>query len=175
MRDIYPFPGNLNWYKGNLHCHTGLSDAILSPNDKAALYKQNGFHFLSITDHNVFNAQPYHEDENFLLLPGVELNIEYAQRPGSYHIVAFGARGEISYPDNAKFAVPICNDSSKAQEIINDIIRHNGLAMLCHPVWCMLELCDFENLTGLFAIEVYNHNCFLRVAAELRIYIGTAF
>ncbi len=36
------FPGQGNWYKGNLHSHTVNSDGKLLPVEAVALYKKNG-------------------------------------------------------------------------------------------------------------------------------------
>ncbi|MCM8769708.1 MAG: hypothetical protein NC911_08610 [Candidatus Omnitrophica bacterium] len=41
-----------NWYKGNLHCHSFWSDGREFPEMVAAWYKENGYHFLALTDHN---------------------------------------------------------------------------------------------------------------------------
>lgn len=95
MKDINLFSGEKRWLKGNLHCHTNVSDGKRFPQEKAKIYKKLGYHFLAFTDHNIFNAKSFGEEEDFQLLPGVELNIEFKDRPGCYHIVGFGARGGV--------------------------------------------------------------------------------
>ncbi len=40
------------WYKGNLHTHTWWSDGDSPPETVVAWYKEHGYQFLSITDHN---------------------------------------------------------------------------------------------------------------------------
>jgi hypothetical protein len=50
-----PYAGSGDWYKGNLHCHTTISDGALSPNEAIALYEEKGYSFLAITDHIVWN------------------------------------------------------------------------------------------------------------------------
>jgi len=42
------------WFRGQLHCHTYWSDGRGLPEQAAAAYKQRGYQFLSITDHNRF-------------------------------------------------------------------------------------------------------------------------
>jgi len=39
------------WYKGNLHTHSWWSDGSHPPEMVAAWYKENGYHFLVVTDH----------------------------------------------------------------------------------------------------------------------------
>lgn len=45
--------GDLKWYKGNLHTHTLWSDGDDYPEMIALWYKEHGYDFLCITDHNV--------------------------------------------------------------------------------------------------------------------------
>ena len=42
-----------NWYKGELHCHSHWSDGNTLPELAIDWYRSNGFHFMSLTDHNV--------------------------------------------------------------------------------------------------------------------------
>ena len=65
MYDIYPFRGEGNWYKGNLHCHTTNSDGVVSPEQAVAFYKARGYHFMAFTDHHIFTDLKY-LDENYL-------------------------------------------------------------------------------------------------------------
>jgi len=41
------------WYKGQLHCHSYWSDGNLLPELAIDWYRSNGYHFMSLTDHNV--------------------------------------------------------------------------------------------------------------------------
>ena len=42
------------WYKGNLHTHTLWSDGDDFPDMVVNFYRTNGYHFLGISDHNIF-------------------------------------------------------------------------------------------------------------------------
>jgi hypothetical protein len=42
------------WWKGNLHTHTLWSDGDDFPEMIAEWYKTNGYHFLALSDHNIF-------------------------------------------------------------------------------------------------------------------------
>lgn len=46
-----PYSSSGNWYKGNLHCHSTISDGELSPEELIRLYEEEGYSFLAITDH----------------------------------------------------------------------------------------------------------------------------
>ncbi|MFQ5416898.1 MAG: histidinol-phosphatase [Myxococcota bacterium] len=45
-------PGELRWWKGNLHTHSLWSDGDQFPEMITDWYKRNGYHFLAISDHN---------------------------------------------------------------------------------------------------------------------------
>ena len=56
-----PYSGNASgrkWYKGNTHMHTIRSDGDTFPIEAAALFKRDGYHFISVSDHNVSSAEP---------------------------------------------------------------------------------------------------------------------
>ena len=40
------------WYKGNLHTHTLNSDGDSTPHEVATWYREHGYQFLVLTDHN---------------------------------------------------------------------------------------------------------------------------
>ena len=42
------------WYKGNLHTHTLNSDGDSTPHEVATWYREHGYQFLVLTDHNHF-------------------------------------------------------------------------------------------------------------------------
>lgn len=46
--------GGKQWFKGNLHTHTLWSDGDDYPEMVAEWYKTNGYHFLALSDHNIF-------------------------------------------------------------------------------------------------------------------------
>jgi len=45
------------WYKGALHCHTYWSDGRVFPEQAAAWYRDHGYQFVALTDHNAFRAR----------------------------------------------------------------------------------------------------------------------
>jgi hypothetical protein len=68
------------WYKGNTHAHTTESDGDSSPEYVARWYKDHGYDFLVLSDHNVFTdpaALSYLVDSTFLLIPGEEVTSSY--------------------------------------------------------------------------------------------------
>lgn len=54
-RAAAPPTAGLRWWKGNTHTHTLWSDGDAAPEAVAAWYKEHGYHFLVLSDHNVLS------------------------------------------------------------------------------------------------------------------------
>jgi hypothetical protein len=79
-----PETGGLRWFKGNTHTHTLESDGDSPPEYVARWYKDHGYHFLVLSDHNVFvnPAMLAHlVDSTFILIAGEELTSSFQERP----------------------------------------------------------------------------------------------
>lgn len=79
-----PDTAGLRWFKGNTHAHTTMSDGDSSPEVVAKWYKNNGYQFLVLSDHNVLtNTETLNhlQDSTFLLIPGEELTTSYKKKP----------------------------------------------------------------------------------------------
>jgi hypothetical protein len=69
-----------SWYKGNTHAHTTESDGDSSPEYVARWYRDHGYDFLVLTDHNVFTDPGTLADvvdTTFLLIPGEEVTSSF--------------------------------------------------------------------------------------------------
>lgn len=163
--DFNPFKHEGKWFKGNLHCHSTNSDGRLSPSEVAAIYKSRGWNFLAFTDHRLYTDNSDLNDENFLIIPGAELDVSNPDPFRIYHIVGI-ARTEPTnvkdgYKHMDKVPCPQWTGLQSAQAIIDDLNAKNNLAIFCHPNWSRLELDDFKDLNGFFAMELFNYGCAL--------------
>jgi hypothetical protein len=66
------------YLKGNLHAHTTLSDGLLAPQELISIYRDLGYDFIAITDHDYLVPQNYwgsipEGDGDFLVFKGIEL------------------------------------------------------------------------------------------------------
>jgi hypothetical protein len=76
--------GGLQWFKGNTHTHTVKSDGDSPPEVVAQWYKNHGYRFLVISDHNIFvdpKTLPSIVDSSFILIPGEELTSRFEKKP----------------------------------------------------------------------------------------------
>ena len=72
-----------SWFKGNTHTHTTESDGDSSPEYVARWYKDHGYDFLILSDHNTLTdpeALAHLMEDGFLLIPGEEVTSSFEDR-----------------------------------------------------------------------------------------------
>lgn len=62
---LLAMPASGEWYRGNLHCHSHWSDGNALPEYVVQFYKENGYHFLCLSDHNLFQSEKLNIREIF--------------------------------------------------------------------------------------------------------------
>lgn len=155
-----------NWYKGNLHLHSTNSDGVRTPEEVKEVYKNNGYHFIAFTEHEHYTYNKEFDEENFIIIPGTELACDKIDPLRIYHILGIGqyAAGNKASEKNGfyhhqLFPKEPWKDISTVQSMINKINEGGNLAVFNHPNWSRMELSDFINLEGFFAMEIYNYGC----------------
>lgn len=131
-------------FKGNLHTHTTNSDGKKLPEETISIYRSKGYDFLSLTDHWVLSETV--ENDDFLLISGCEYNTGRTAQEGIYHIVGVGFSSKPS----------LLNDNPPVQEIIDEINKNDGIAILAHPAWSMSRPEELFKLWGICGAEIYN-------------------
>ena len=84
---------SLSWFKGNTHTHTTMSDGDSPPEVVIRWYKEHGYHFLVLSDHNVLtNPKKYasFNSSTFLLVSVEEITDKHKKKP--VHINALNIR-----------------------------------------------------------------------------------
>jgi len=149
VKVVFPNPFEIDgsWFKGNIHSHSINSDGILNVFQLSFLYKANGYDFLFITDHNKLTdvSEISEKMEDFLVLPGEEINAGKSRVGTEYHILSLNITEEIPKGD--------------PQVIINETLRQGGEAVIAHPYWSALTVEDILNLKGFLGIEIFNTTC----------------
>ena len=119
----------LRWFKGNTHTHTTNSDGDSTPDEVARWYRDHGYHFLVLSDHNVLTpVDPLNatngSDRQFLVIKGEEVTTRFGDKP--LHINGL---------DVARAIVP--RSGSSVLEVLQrnvDAIRdENGVPHINHP------------------------------------------
>jgi hypothetical protein len=74
------------WYKGNTHTHTLNSDGDSTPDQVVRWYREHGYQFLVLTDHNFLTSVAglnalHGADEQFLVIKGEEVTDRFGEKP----------------------------------------------------------------------------------------------
>ena len=85
-RQAAPDRSAWRWYKGNTHAHTTESDGDSSPEVVTRWYRDRGYQFLVLSDHNVLTniealSRTFAVPEQFLLVPGEEVTDAFEKAP----------------------------------------------------------------------------------------------
>lgn len=147
-----------NWYKGNMHTHTTNSDGDQEPYLVAKWYKDHGYDFLAITDHNMLTDPELIkgiQDSGFLLIKGNEVSSSNKKVPNDKH--------KRSVHMNAlHFSSPIQTvyDTTMVltlQKNIDAIRATGGVVHLNHPNhrWSYGSK-EMMQLEGVSLFEIYN-------------------
>src|SRR5688500_5018019 len=84
-----PATDGMRWYKGNTHSHTLNSDGDSTPDEVVRWYREHGYRFLVLTDHNFLTSVDglnalHGADEQFLVIKGEEVTDTFSGK--SLHI-----------------------------------------------------------------------------------------
>ena len=141
------------WYKGNLHTHTINSDGDSTPHEVTTWYREHGYNFLVLTDHNhvtdVAGLNAVHASKGqFLVMPGEEVTDAYEKLPIHLNAVDLSKEVQPQHGDS----VP-----SIIQNNVNAILAANALPSLNHPNfhWAVTAD-DLRRIENLRLMEVFN-------------------
>jgi hypothetical protein len=154
------------FYKGNVHTHTTRSDGRKTPDAVVAEYKAQGYHFLAITDHNVFTDMPEYNNEEFILLPGMEINAPPEKgNDTEYHILVLPGNQAMRkaadlrpYKNDFRLELLPRHNHEYYQPLVDDAVRRGYWLVMNHPFWSRVEYDQILAFRNLSAIEVYNHD-----------------
>jgi hypothetical protein len=142
--------------RGNIHTHTDLSDGHASPEEVARWYRDHGYAFLALTDHNLVAAADLVSrlsTPGFVILPGEEVSMWHHGR--QTHINALCTRQTIGggdFPDAA----------SALKRGIRLVRDQHGVALINHPNFdSAIERADVPHFAGANLIEIASGHGFV--------------
>jgi hypothetical protein len=157
---------SMKWYRGNTHTHTLNSDADAPPDTVARWYRDHGYQFLFITDHEKqtdpapLNAR-YGAPDKFLLIVGQEVTQRVADSTHSRgtrqaHVNSLGASRVVMPQGERGRATGITMRQGYATNIAN-IRAAGGIAQVNHPnfIWSV-RLDDLLELPDSVLLEIHN-------------------
>ncbi len=147
--------------RGGLHCHTTRSDGSCTPEEAIRLHAENGYDFLALTDHRIYNFTDFAPDAGLMILPGMEMDRSLPEPGHVFHTVCLGPREGNGYAQDQRFASGSVKDQFEYQKVLDEIHGNGNLTVYCHPDWSSTPTRDFEALKGNFALEIWNTGCVL--------------
>ena len=141
------------WYKGNTHTHTLNSDGDSTPDEVARWYREHGYHFLVLTDHNYLTSVDglnavHGATDKFLVIRGEEVTSTVNSK--AVHVNGLDVSSLVTAPTGS-------NLLEVMQQSVDRIRKADGVPHVNHPnfTWAMSadELGRLER-TRLF--EVFN-------------------
>lgn len=150
--------------KGGLHFHTTRSDGKLLPDELIRVLHGQGYDFLAITDHRVYNYMNYAPDIPVTIIPGMEHDNDIIKNEKGFrvnHFICLGPKKEDGNGYEQDEHIPTVRESTKEgfQKILDDVKRHGNFAIYCHPEWSSTPARYFEGMDGIFAMEIFNSTC----------------
>lgn len=148
----FPFDQPGRFWRGNLHCHSTLSDGKLPAAEVCRRYQEAGYDFISLTEHFMANydfpiadTRPF-RSAGFTTLIGSELHAGETEMGGVWHILAVGLPLD--------FAPPTAQESGP--QLAARARATGAFVAAAHPQWYTLTQEDILSLGEIDAIEVYN-------------------
>ncbi len=148
--------------KGGLHCHTTRSDGKGAPDEVIRLHKQNGYDFLALTDHRIYNYKNFAEETEITIIPGMEFDNTFERENGfrTFHTVFIGPDDETNgFSQDEKVDNGKAKNQQEFQKYLDDAHEKNNLTIYCHPQWSSTPTRYFDEMVGNFALEVWNSGC----------------
>jgi hypothetical protein len=118
-----------SWFKGNLHTHTLNSDGDSTPDDVVRWYREHGYNFVTLTDHNYLTSVDglnalHGADGKFVVMKGEELTDRFEGKP--IHVNGFAPATFIKPPGGSSIV-------DVFQKMIDAIRAADGVPSVNHP------------------------------------------
>lgn len=170
----------VTYYKASLHTHSTVSDGKLTPEALRDAYKAKGYSILAITDHSVMVQHQHLNQPDFLMLTGVEIDMEETDNAVNLydrklHMCLIGKdpmRQWIPFRDPRPIPASVpyeagCEigglariyDPENINKVIAECNRQGFLVTYNHPCWSLERYPDYAPLKGLWAMEYRNGGC----------------
>ncbi len=161
MTEFFRSPGK--FYRGNIHTHSTLSDGVLEPAEVCRRYQDEGYDFISLTDHllgrygfPIADTTPF-RGNGFTTILGAEMHSGAQENGELWHILGVGLPTDFERPTTQ---TSIAEEGQETGPEIAARARAAGAYVsIAHPQWSGLTLNDARSITAAHSVEAYNHGC----------------
>jgi hypothetical protein len=155
MKSLAPFSRPGQFWRGNIHTHSNLSDGALPPDEVLRRYKAAGYDFVMMSEHFVESFKwPIADTRaartaDFTTLIGAELHAPVTSAGELWHILAAGLPLDF----------PPCGKNEQGPELARRAVAAGAYVAIAHPAWSRYTIEDGRALSFAHAVEIYNHGC----------------
>ncbi len=146
-------PAAGRWYKGNTHTHTLNSDGDSTPDAVVQWYREHGYQFLVLTDHNFLTSVDglnalHGADELFLVVKGEEVTDTFSGK--QLHINGLDVQARVEPQGGTSV-------SDVLQRNVNAIRLAQGVPHINHPNFrWSVTLDELRQVQNNKLLEIYN-------------------
>lgn len=168
-------PRDLPRFRGNLHSHTTNSDGCLAPAESVAAFRERGYDFLCLSEHDLYtDYSGAFDDEGFIILPGLEASAYlYADETETVRLRCHHMHGILG-TDEMVAAAPrrfshmerleplrfhgSWDGEAVAERLAAELAARGCAVTYNHPIWSRVEPDEFCGARGYFALEIFNYD-----------------
>jgi hypothetical protein len=141
------------WLKGNTHTHTLNSDGDSTPDDVVRWYREHGYDFLVLTDHNFLTSVDglnalHGADDRFLVVKGEEVTDRFGDKP--LHVNGLNVDRRVAPQGGTSVADVL-------QRNVTEIRAAHGVPHINHPNfrWAITPE-DLQQVRDARLLEIFN-------------------
>lgn len=162
MKPAIYLDGSKRKFKGNLHTHSTRSDGQYPPEAVIKAYKDKGYDFMCLSDHEIYFKSDAYDDDSFIMLDGYEMACEMSWRKTGqqYHIHGLfdqSLHAARPFGHDELHDKPDYENLDTIQRLIDEMRDRGNLIIMNHPEWSRNKPEDLLKLQGYLAVEIYNH------------------
>lgn len=146
--DLFDAQRRGRFYRGNLHAHSTVSDGALPLERVVEIYRQQGYDFVSVTDHFkdvLADTTPYRTGD-FTTIIGAELHAPGLANGQKWHMLGIGLPLDFA---------PL-SEGETGQQLAQRAVNSGAFLGLAHPAHYGATAADLLSIECAHGIEVYN-------------------
>jgi hypothetical protein len=151
------------FFRGNLHTHSNVSDGALEPGEVCRRYAEAGYDFICLSDHFVGQyGYPVtdtrgHRTNRFTTILGAEVHTGRMRNGEIWHILAVGL--PLGFEPTGQHDFEGSLEAESPEALARRCAGAGAFVALAHPDWNGLSPEDGRLIGAAHAVEIYNHGC----------------
>jgi hypothetical protein len=151
------------FFRGNLHTHSTVSDGALDPGEVCRRYAQAGYDFICLSDHFVgvygypVTDTTGHRTNRFTTILGAEMHTHRMRNGEIWHILAVGL--PLGFAPSGQGDWAVSEGGETGPDLARRCVEAGAFVAVAHPEWNGVTPEDARLIEAAHAVEIYNHGC----------------